>query len=282
MEPLEIIIDDSVQEWLVSKAKSTVTKLQEFELLDMGDIDESSEDTKRYLELTELSELAEWKNCINTVDCESAHETINQDDFKPKVFICHIQIDNQDFYLIKSISETVFLKRRRIMKYIPGRGSYKLEEDNGSKKIFLDENWDAFLLGDYVVLLNESKVLELFRYYEKFKEAAEQTLAELSSMDFIADMENIREFVSARVLFQKKLARAGSTYPMDEVKVDRIKELISSGTINLRLNDQGKIECTSTQEMRVVLDVLMDNFVSSLITDEQYKAINKSKLQAAR
>ncbi|OXM82524.1 Kiwa anti-phage protein KwaB-like domain-containing protein [Paenibacillus rigui] len=282
IEPLEIIIDDSVQEWLLSSAKSTVDTLQGLELLEMSETDESGEGIKRYLELTELSELAEWKNCISTVECDSAHETINQDDFKPKVFICHIQIGNQDFYLVKGISETVFLKQRKVMKFIPARGSYQLEEETGSKKIFLDDNWDALLLGDYVVLLNESRVLDLFRYYEKFKEAAEQTLSEISSMDFIADMENIRGFVSERVLFQKKLARAGSTYPMDEVKIERIKELISGGTINLRLNEEGKIECTSTQEMRVVLDVLMDNFVSSLITDEQYKAINKSKLQAGR
>lgn len=254
--------------------------MQGLELLDMEEADEAGEGIKRYLKLTALSELAEWKNCISTVECDSAHDTINKEDFKPKVYICDVEIDKHHLYLIKGISEAVFLKERKIIKFIPARGSYQLEEDTGSKKLFLDEHWDALLLNNHVVLLNESRVLDLFRYYEKFKEAAEQTLTELSSMDFIADMENIREFVSTRVLFQKKLARAGSTYPMDEVKIERIKELISGGTIKLKLNDEGRIECTTTQEMRVVLDVLMDNFVSSLITDEQYKAINKSKLQA--
>lgn len=103
------------------------------------------------------------------------------------------------------------------------------------------------------------------------------TLNRISGLDFLTDASHLVEFISSRVSFQKKLARA-SAYVIDEVKRERIVDLINGGVINLSLDDDGKVECTTVQEMRILMDVLLDNFVSSLITDESYKAINKAKL----
>lgn len=262
-----MIIEESIQIWLRDTANRLLTDLNEFDIYDIDEVDAQSEDIKRYIKLDELSELSSWKTYITENQCDPAIDIINRDDFKPKALICRVSSPTSEFFLIKGISDSVFLRQKKVMKFLPSRGCYSL-----------DENWDALLEDSKVLLINESRLLELFKYYEKFKEAAENTIARLVEHDMVSNLDVLREFVRNRVNFQKKLARA-TTYPLDDIKRDRILELINQGTINLRLNDEGKIECTTSDEIKVILDVLLDNYVSSLITDENYKALNKARLQ---
>ncbi|MGR5941866.1 hypothetical protein ACT7CW_24975 [Bacillus pacificus] len=73
------------------------------------------------------------------------------------------------------------------------------------------------------------------------------------------------------------MARA-TDYEFETISKERIVELIQEGTIQLNLNDEGKIECTTKEEARIVVDVILDNFVTSLITENKYRARNKSKI----
>lgn len=277
--PMEIVIDKSVQDWLLEIAKKLVSDLLNYELCSINDVDESGEYIKRYIELTNLSELNEWQELIRANSCEPANSLIIREDFKPKSLVCHLIINDSEFFLIKAISETVLLKNKKMLRYLPGRGCYEL--DQHGNKIFVEDNWDALLLLNNVVMLNENRVLNLFKYYDKFREAAEHAVSEISELGLVSDTQTLFNFVQEQVSFQKKLARATS-YPLDNIKKERIQQLINSGTINLNLNDEGQIECTTKEEAKVIIDVLLDNFVSSLITDENYRALNKARLSISQ
>jgi hypothetical protein len=274
----EIVVDDSVTEFLLDSAKGTLHYLldgESFEFYDIDDVDEGGENIKRYISVPHLSDLDIWQSTIIDGKADNAHEILNREDFKPKAFVCTIRVDDLEIFLIKSISESALLKNKTILKVL-NRGVYGIDQDE-YRKVFIDRDWDALSDKNNVLLLNEKRVLDMFRYYEKFREAAKVTLDKITNLDLLSNIENLAEFVQDRVLLQKRLARA-SLYPLDDIKKDRIKELIRDGVIQLPLNAEGKIECSTLQEAKIVIDVLLDNFVTSMITEEQYKALNKTSI----
>jgi hypothetical protein len=277
VEPRELIIDESIQDWLLSTTKAVMSHILEYEIVDINVVDEASESIKRFIDVEQINQLANWQHVVSENQVEqSAHELINDESFKPKAMIAKIQIGEQSIAFLKVINEGVLLKTRIIFGFNVDRGSYHLESGQ-NRKLFIDEQWDAIIFENKMIMNHESKVLSLFRYYEKFKEAAERVVEGLMESGLIADANAMLGFVTNQISLQKKLARAAN-YPLDSIRRDRIQTLIDGGVINLSINREGQIECTTKEEAKVVVDVIMDNYVTSMITDENYRALNKSKI----
>jgi hypothetical protein len=272
-------LDDSVQSWLTDTAEKILTSLGEYELFHIKEVDEGGESIKLLLDLSEVESLQEWITYIQEAEVASAHNIINREDFKPRMFLCQLTIGEETLYLLRAVSDSIFIKPKKVklIKFAPGRGCYELEEETNNKTIQLDENWDSILIGDKVVILNERKTLENFKYYDKLREAAQETLQQISGTDLLADMEAFSEFVEGRILLMKKLAKFGQAFEFDENKKNRIKALINEGTIKLHLNEEGKIICSTPEEFRAVMDIYLDNYMESVVSDKRYKALNKTE-----
>lgn len=277
INPKEVIIDGSIQEWLLRTTKSMISNLLEYELVNIQDVDEGGENIRRYIQMTELNQLVQWQEIIEQDQIEgNAHNLINDINFKPKALITSFRINNQTIYFLKGISESVLMKTRTIMNWNIARGQYELDE-NINKRLFLDEQWDGIIFENNVILYHENKILSLFKYYEKFREAAEQVVDNIRELGWLSDEADLLRFISSQVSLQKKIARAAN-YSFEGIQRDRVVDLINQGTISLNLDDEGKIVCTTKEEAKVVVDVILDNFVTSMITDESYRALNKSRL----
>ncbi len=85
--------------------------------------------------------------------------------------------------------------------------------------------------------------------------------------------------VKARISLQRKLQKAAQGN-LERIDFTRLQDFIRQGKIALTMSNEGKIECSTIQEAKVLIDVLMDNFVKSMLTDEEYKAFNKASLNA--
>ncbi|WP_252181477.1 Kiwa anti-phage protein KwaB-like domain-containing protein [Geobacillus thermoleovorans] len=193
------------------------------------------------------------------------------------MLLAKLEIDDEmKVYFLKIINESVFLKKRKILEVVD-RGDYQISQER-DKKLFLDDQWDGIIIGNNVLLYNENKILSLFRYYERFRQAADEIVEQIMEKGIISDDSNFLQFVQSQISLQKKLAKAAD-YGLERIKRERIEELINTGMINLQLDEQGRIVCTTKEEARLVIDVILDNFVSSLITDDKYRAINKMRIQ---
>lgn len=277
IDPKEIIMDISIQNWLLRTTKTMLSSLLEYDLVNIQEVDEGGEAIRRYIQMTELNDLAQWQDVINRDQIEgNAHHLINDVEFKPKALIATFRIDDQTIYFLKVISESVLMKTRTILNWNVNRGQYELDE-NTNKKLYLDEQWDGIIFLNNVILYNESKILSLFKYYEKFREAAELVVENIKELGWLSDDADLLQFIGSQVSLQKKLARAAN-YPFESIQRDRVVDLINQGTIRLSLDQEGKIVCTTKEEAKVVVDVILDNFVSSMITDERYRALNKARL----
>ncbi|MFK4466597.1 Kiwa anti-phage protein KwaB-like domain-containing protein [Bacillus sp. RC252] len=275
--PAELVVEGEVQDWLLNVTQPFLSNLLEYELVNMSEADDEGSTLKRFISLENLNQLNEWANTITRGHgVSNASELINREGFKPKALIAKFQIGETPIYFLKVLNEGVLLKRKTILTYDVGRGRYIIE-DGRNKKLYLDEQWDGIIFENNVVLYHENKILSLFKYYEKFREAAERVVEQIGDLDILSDGTDLGQFIESQVMLQKKLARAAD-YEFETISRERIVELIQEGTIQLNLNDEGKIECTTKEEARIVVDVILDNFVTSLITENKYRARNKSKI----
>ena len=278
-DPKEIPIDQSVQDWLLGTTKALLEDVTEnYQVLNIREVDEESETIKRYIEINNLNQLYLWTELINNEPVENdARTLINRDDFKPKVLLAKLEVDDEmKVYFLKIINESIFLKKRKILEIVD-RGDYQISQER-DKKLFLDDQWDGIIIGNNVLLYNENKILSLFRYYERFRQAAVDIVEQIMEQGIVSDDSNLLDFVQSHISLQKKLAKA-TDYGLERINRERIEELINNGVINLQLDEQGRIVCTTKEEVRLVIDVILDNFVSSLITDDKYRAINKMRME---
>ncbi|WP_255404869.1 Kiwa anti-phage protein KwaB-like domain-containing protein [Geobacillus sp. FJAT-46040] len=118
----------------------------------------------------------------------------------------------------------------------------------------------------------------MYFFHRPFRQAADEIVEQIMEKGIVSDDSNFLQFVQSQISLQKKLAKAAD-YGLERIKRERIEELINTGMINLQLDEQGRIVCTTKEEARLVIDVILDNFVSSLITDDKYRAINKMRIQ---
>ncbi|WP_233130439.1 hypothetical protein [Geobacillus sp. FJAT-46040] len=65
-------------------------------VLNIREVDEESETIKRYIEINNLNQLYLWTQRINNEQVENdARTLINRDDFKPKVLLAKLEIDDE-------------------------------------------------------------------------------------------------------------------------------------------------------------------------------------------
>lgn len=275
--PLEILIDGKTQDWLwESVVRRYFTLMSDKDLYDLDDAEEAGENLLRHLPVANIQEMQSWTLAIQGDNCPSIREALDREDFKPKAMVLHVNINSEnDIYFVKALNESVLLKNKRIL--IVEQDCFTIDHQ-GSRKILLDEYWDAVQILDRIILFNESKALLLFKFYEKVLEEARVTLNQLAATQLFADVERISDYVQKRVRYQKKLAQVKS-FLLSEIEKDRLISLIQDHKIKLQMDEEGKIVCESEKDVQIILDIIMDNFVKSMITEREYKALNKSRLK---
>lgn len=277
--PLEVPIDGQVQDWLFTNVvKKYIDTVNDKELYDLEEVDEPGESILRRISLDHIQELKNWMAAIQNGNCPSVRETLKRDDFKPKVIVMQISLEDQNLYLMKMLNESALLRNKKILKIV-NQDSFTIDPA-GTQNIILDELWDAILIGEQLVLFRERNVLELFRYYATVWNDAQIALEQLENTQLLANFQQVSEYVCGHIRYQKKLARLQS-FSMDQGQKTQLLHLIRIGKINLHVDDAGQIVCDSDKEIRVLLDVVFDNYVKSMITNAEYKAVNKAKLETS-
>ena len=276
-EPTEILVDDSVREWLRIQFQEISEFIGNKDFIAMEDIDEPAEEIIRYLPVKEIDILQTWLKNVHSAPLTSSDTPFSEvwHELKAKALILQVLKHETSMYLIKVLSESQTLRKKKILHLIP-TGSFALAEE---PTLVLDGHWDGAIIGDHLALFKEGSLLVLLQYYEKFRESADEFIRNLSRKAIFGNIEFLENVVKTRISLQKKLHKAAQGN-LERIDFNRLQDFIRQGKIALTMSTEGKIECSTIQEAKVLIDVLMDNFVKSMLTDEEYKAYNKAALNA--
>jgi hypothetical protein len=275
--PFEISIDERVGEWLNDQLRKTKEYLIDKDVLDIETTDEASEHIVRYLPIGEIEALSNWIDRVGEEKCELANNILGTwGDVRPRVLISKCKGDQgQSVYFIKVLKEGQTLIKKKV--FVFDSGTLTLQEN---PRLILDDRWDGIIADGMLYLLRETSLLTLFRYYEGFRAATEEHIKTLSLCGEFANLDYLRGVIAQRVSLQKRLSKAAQG-SLERIDYSRLKRFIKEGKIPLTLSSDGKIECSSLAEAKVLIDVLMDNFVKSMLTDGEYKALNKAALDVS-
>lgn len=272
ISPVEILVDHSVQAWSRDEFVTFVGTIKNAEFLPIQELDEGAQGVIRYVSIKEIALLDAWIGRISQGD--RLPELTSFEGVKPKAIILRRRSSvSDDVYLIKVLNDTYTLRGKSILHLIP-TGVFTFMD--GPSLVF-DGHWDGIIANGNLALLREERLLTLFRYYEKFREAANEFVGSLAQHEAFGNMEFLAAVVDGRISLQRKLYRAAQGN-LERIDFQRLQGFIDNGRIALKVVD-GKIECSTVEEAKVLIDVLLDNFVKSMLTDEEYKAYNKAVLK---
>lgn len=191
-----------------------------------------------------------------------------------KYYIIQIKINNTDYYFIKKYSVNKLLTPKRVMLV------YKENtfEHIDNKDIFtLENSLDAFVKDDTIYVANETPFSQMTGYYEKEKTKAKELLNEIKQIGILADFEGLKNHCEERISYMKRLSKVdkGALSKLDFDKIIALQK--KRGTQFVVDMKNRKISYGNTEQLNNILDIVLDNFVTSSITNEEYRALNKYK-----
>lgn len=269
-------INKSVAKAVKRVVKSTTKTIKDCQKISIDKIDKDDEDYVLTIPLKQIENLGDYLKLIkqekfrtfNAHKCEDYLANL-------KFYIVQIQINKKEYFFLKRYSATKLLAPRQVMLFLKENTFEHIEDD----KVFVLENsFDAFIHNDTVYLLNEKQFSLMTGYWEKEKTKATTLLDDLEDLSLISNFSEVRDFCMERISYVKRLSKKVDKTLLTKITYEKIKKLKADRGLDFSLDHKAKkITCENNTQIRDMIDLILDNFVISEVTEERYRALNKTK-----
>lgn len=274
-------INESVVEAIKEVIGGFAAEASDRKCVAITDLDGQDEN---YLLAVPLSEVA---------SIEKAVELIRQECYvAPNVHsdICVDYLKGLKFYIIEAVfgSKQVFFMRRYSASNLITPRKYMLVcTDNtftridNTNIISLDSKLDAVIVDDVIYVANDTPFSLASGYYEKERRMAGVMLDAISKHAVIAGFDELKEHCEGRISLVKKLSKIDPGN-LQKITFEKVRELKSKRGVDFIVDeDKQQVTFNTTAQIRNIVDLVLDNFVTSDVTDTCYRAVNKMKEQAS-
>jgi hypothetical protein len=268
-------INDSVVEVLKGALSELTSFLSEKQQISIAEIEKEDEE---YIVTVPVSEVDKIHDYISMIEKEE-YTSFNAHDCdvfldKLKFYIIQLKINGEEYYLIKRYSVNKLITPKKV--YLVCKENTFEHLDNQSILV-LDSNFDALVYGDTVYVINDKQFSIMTSYYEKEKAQATTILDSIESEGIIKDFDKLREHCGERISYTKRLSKVDVSVlkKLNYNKIARLKR--KRGTDFILDNKTKTVSFDNVEQLKNVIDLILDNFVVSELTDEAYRALNKFK-----
>lgn len=245
-----------------------IKKRVSIDLIDKGDED--------YVITLPLENVESLKDIIDLIRDEkySSFHVHDADDYlaKLKYYIVEFQVNNNTYYFLRRYSQNKLMAPRNIFLFLNENTFEHINDEN----IFVLENgFDAFIKDEEIFIIKDKQFSLMTGYYKKETEYANEILDEIENTQIIDNFEKLREHCGDRISYIKRLSRVEPSI-LKKIDFDKIAELKESRGTDFDINYEKKtISFNNNSQLKNVLDLILDNFMTSDITGEAYRALNK-------
>jgi hypothetical protein len=151
------------------------------------------------------------------------------------------------------------------------------EKIDNSQMISLDSKLDALIIDNQIYVINDKQFSLATGYYERERISANAMLDKIAESAIVAEFDKLREGCENRISYMKKLSKVDPAN-LEKITFQKVKELKRHRDIDILFDEVNqKISFENNAQLRVIVDLILDNFVTSAITDTPYRAVNKMK-----
>lgn len=158
-----------------------------------------------------------------------------------------------------------------------GKETNTFDHLDNSKVLVLEGNFDGLILDGNVYVINEKQFSFMTGYYQKEINQANSILDDVDKIGLIRDFDKLRTHCTERISYVKRLSKLDLD-TLRKADFDKIKKLKEKRGTDFIIDEGSKtISFESEDQIKNVVDLILDNFVISEVTDEPYRAVNKYK-----
>jgi hypothetical protein len=191
---------------------------------------------------------------------------------KLKYYVVEFQINNSIYYFLRRYSRNRLMAPRNIFLFLKEN---TFEHINGENIFVLENEFDAFIKDEEIFIIKDKQFSLMTGYYEKEIEYANKILDEIEKAQIIDNFGELREHCGERISYIKRLSRVESSI-LKKIDFEKIVELKNTRGTDFEINhERNTISFKNNDQLKNVLDLILDNFMTSDVTGEAYRAINK-------
>lgn len=278
-EVSKLNIDNSVVKVAKRIVREFANQIIEKQQIAIEDIDKEDED---FIITAPISEIDYLQNYINMINSENyitfnAHKA---DGFlkRLKFYIIQIKINKEIYYFIRKYSASKLFAPKQFCLVVKQN---TFEHVDNTNFFMLDKAIDAFVKNDIVYIVNDKQFSLMTKYYKKEIAKASVLLDELENSSFIHNFPQLKEFCLNRISYIKRICKLDKDV-ISNITFNSILSLCTNRGTNFIINERSKtISFETNEQLKNIIDLILDNFLVSEVTGLRYRGINKRKDKAA-
>jgi|GEM_PF-1881271 len=156
----------------------------------------------------------------------------------------------------------------------------RFELVTGAGFIF-DERIDCIAYGDYIFSFSKFRFHKIFRYYDKMREVAQESMTTINSCIPISDFDGFQTACMSHFQKFSKLVNIAEKPYLSTLKMTDIRKSINKHNLPLEIIMEDGIEKLKfeKQNVWVILNVIDDAYLDSVMTNRNYEVNSKRLLQ---
>ncbi|MDI6619224.1 MAG: DUF4868 domain-containing protein [Clostridiales bacterium] len=209
-----------------------------------------------------------------TFDPHNCSEFLN----RLKYYIIYITINGKGCFLMRRYTKSRLITPKKLYLFFKEDSFTHLENGN----IFaLDNSIDAFVLNGTIYIVNEKQFSLATGYYKKERMKAKETLNEIEKIGIISDFQSLKEHCMDRISYIKKLSKVNEE-TLRLINFNNIIALKEKRGADFIVDKKShRISFENVQQLRNIIDLVLDNYVLSEVTNTPYISVNKRHYRKA-
>lgn len=239
-------------------------------------IDELEAEDDRYIITLNLHAVENLSSIIQLVKDEK-YKTFNPHNSEAflerlKYYIIFMKINDKEYYFIRRYSKNSLLVPKKLF-FICKENTFQYIEN---ETIFtLDNVIDAFVNDDLVYIINDKQFSFVTGYYKKEEIKANSVLDKFESASIVSNFNELREHCMSKVSYMKRLSKVEED-TLKNISFNSIVQLKNNRGTDFVVNKENRnISFENKVQLENVINIVLDNFVVSEITEMPYISLNK-------
>ncbi len=267
--------NDSVTKAIKDIVKKCVETVKDRKKISIDKIDKGDEDYVITLPIGNVESLNDIIDLIKDEKYSSFHAH-KADGYlaKLKYYIVEFQINNSIYYFLRRYSRNKLMAPRNVFLFLREN---TFEHINDKNVFVLENEFDAFIKDEEIFIIKDKQFSLMTGYYKKEIEYANKILDEIGRTQIIDNFEELKKHCGERISYIKRLSRVESS-TLKKIDFGKIIELKNTRGTDFEINhERNTISFKNNAQLKNILDLILDNFMTSDVTGEAYRAINKLK-----
>lgn len=271
----------SVKEMIIGSLEN-ISRVLDTYAMEPYDLEMSRDDTVQYVQkesvihsdaiLGSLTEQLDDQNTLN--------QDVDFDKLNFVVIQLYMPQEDKRLLLFKNhVRKTAAMKTKAVMFSFNGKEFKPLTD----KILTIGSNVEAFLTDDYYYILNRNKFNSMFDYKDAFLKVIEDNQSAIVNMDMITSAQDFIDLCKSDGRYMPRLTKAilGKGFGNLATHKAKLGKIKADYGLQVELTGDGKIVYNKPEDAAEILNLLLDHYVISALTENKMlaKAIEKYEIR---